>query len=191
VQNSCQLASQLQRDLFPASLAYISWTVNPQLTTDNRTAQLICLENNSPSRIKEKTLFLYCCARVRFLRGVFSEPLLRNGCLFIRLLHSHGCSYCLFWDLCPPTGLYVTLFRKPHGRRQFGWPRSKGASSFKLCGRVYGQSFVKEGWNTRVNMEGNFIISRGVKLTTHLLVLMSRKCGSIHPLPHTPPWHGA
>jgi hypothetical protein len=30
---------------------------------------------------------------------------------------------------------------------------------------------------------------RGVKLTTHLqLVPRSRKCGSIHPLPHTPSW---
>jgi hypothetical protein len=30
---------------------------------------------------------------------------------------------------------------------------------------------------------------RGVKLTTHLqLVPRSRKCGSIHPLPHTSSW---
>jgi hypothetical protein len=34
--------------------------------------------------------------------------------------------------------------------------------------------------------------SRGVKLTTHLqLVPRSRKCGSIHPLPHTPSWCSA
>jgi hypothetical protein len=33
---------------------------------------------------------------------------------------------------------------------------------------------------------------RGVKLTTHLqLVPGSRKCGSIHPLPHTTSWHNA
>jgi hypothetical protein len=33
---------------------------------------------------------------------------------------------------------------------------------------------------------------RGVKLTTHLqLVPRSRRCGSIHPLPHTPSWHSA
>jgi hypothetical protein len=33
---------------------------------------------------------------------------------------------------------------------------------------------------------------RGVKLTTDLqLVPRSRKCGSIHPLPHTPSWHSA
>jgi hypothetical protein len=33
---------------------------------------------------------------------------------------------------------------------------------------------------------------RGVKLTTHLqLVPRSRKCGSIHPLPHTPSWRSA
>jgi hypothetical protein len=32
----------------------------------------------------------------------------------------------------------------------------------------------------------------GVKLTTHLqLMSRSRKCGSIHPLPHTPSWHSA
>jgi hypothetical protein len=35
-------------------------------------------------------------------------------------------------------------------------------------------------------------LSRGVKLTTHLQpVPRSRKCGSIHPLPHTPSWHSA
>jgi hypothetical protein len=33
---------------------------------------------------------------------------------------------------------------------------------------------------------------RGVKLTTHLqLVPRSRKCGSMHPLPHTPSWRSA
>jgi hypothetical protein len=33
---------------------------------------------------------------------------------------------------------------------------------------------------------------RGVKLTTHLqLVPRSRKCGSIHPFPHTPSWRSA
>jgi hypothetical protein len=33
---------------------------------------------------------------------------------------------------------------------------------------------------------------RGVKLTIHLeLVPRTRKCGSIHPLPHTPSWHNA
>jgi hypothetical protein len=33
---------------------------------------------------------------------------------------------------------------------------------------------------------------QGVKLTTHLqLVPRSRKCGSIHPLPHTPSWRNA
>jgi hypothetical protein len=33
---------------------------------------------------------------------------------------------------------------------------------------------------------------RGVKLITHLpLVPRSRKCGSIHPLPHTPSWRSA
>jgi hypothetical protein len=33
---------------------------------------------------------------------------------------------------------------------------------------------------------------RGMKLTIHLqLVPRSRKCGSIHPLPHTPSWRSA
>jgi hypothetical protein len=33
---------------------------------------------------------------------------------------------------------------------------------------------------------------RGMKLITHLqLVLKSRKCESIHPLPHTPSWRRA
>jgi hypothetical protein len=33
---------------------------------------------------------------------------------------------------------------------------------------------------------------RGVKMTTHLeLVTRSRKCGSIHPLPHAPSWRSA
>jgi hypothetical protein len=33
---------------------------------------------------------------------------------------------------------------------------------------------------------------RGMKLTTHFqLVPRSRKCGYIHPLPHTPSWHSA
>jgi hypothetical protein len=32
----------------------------------------------------------------------------------------------------------------------------------------------------------------GVKLTTHIkLVLRSRKCGCIHPFPHTPSWRSA
>jgi hypothetical protein len=35
-------------------------------------------------------------------------------------------------------------------------------------------------------------LSPGVKLTTHLQpVPRSRKCGSIHPLPHTPSWRSA
>jgi hypothetical protein len=35
-------------------------------------------------------------------------------------------------------------------------------------------------------------LSRGVKMTTHLqLVPRPRKCGSIHPLPHTPLWCSA
>jgi hypothetical protein len=34
---------------------------------------------------------------------------LRNGFLFIRLLHSNGCTRCTFRGLCPATGLYSTI----------------------------------------------------------------------------------
>jgi hypothetical protein len=39
---------------------------------------------------------------------VFTEPLLRNGRLFIRLLHRNGCTRP-FRGLCPATGLYATI----------------------------------------------------------------------------------
>jgi hypothetical protein len=50
------------------------------------------------------------------------------------------------------------------------------------CG-VHTDSYMMGTW-------GSF--TRGIKLTTHSqLVLMSRKRGSIHPLPHTSPYHSA
>jgi hypothetical protein len=38
---------------------------------------------------------------------MLTEPLLRNGGFFIRLLRSNGCTCCSFRGLCPATGLYV------------------------------------------------------------------------------------
>jgi hypothetical protein len=50
--------------------------------------------------------------QVRFLGNVFTEPLLRNGRLFIRLLHSNGFTCYLFGGLCLATGLCATVFYK-------------------------------------------------------------------------------
>jgi hypothetical protein len=51
--------------------------------------------------------------RVRFRGNVFTEPLLRNGRLFIRLLHSNGCARCLeafVWQrVCMPQYLRVNI----------------------------------------------------------------------------------
>jgi hypothetical protein len=44
-----------------------------------------------------------------FPRQRVHRLLLRNGCLFIRLLHSNGCT-SPFWGLCPATGLYATVY---------------------------------------------------------------------------------
>jgi hypothetical protein len=35
---------------------------------------------------------LYCCVRIRCRGNVFTDPLPRNGLLFIRILHSNGCT---------------------------------------------------------------------------------------------------
>jgi hypothetical protein len=49
--------------------------------------------------------------RVRFRGNVFTEPLLRTGRLFIRLLHSNGCIRCFYRGLCLATGIYMPLFK--------------------------------------------------------------------------------
>jgi hypothetical protein len=64
---------------------------------------------NSLARTTSKTLFFYCCMRVRFRESAFTEPLLIKGRLFIRLLHSYGCYHCLFRCICLATGLYATV----------------------------------------------------------------------------------
>jgi hypothetical protein len=46
---------------------------------------------------------------ISFPRERVYRPLLRNGCLFIKLLHSNGCTRP-FRGLCPATGLYATVF---------------------------------------------------------------------------------
>jgi hypothetical protein len=56
---------------------------------------------------------------------VFTEPLLRNDRLFIRLLHRNGCTRCLFRDLCLATGLCATIYR--HLSTKFRMRRSTGS----------------------------------------------------------------
>jgi hypothetical protein len=69
--------------------------------------------------------------------------------------------------------------RVPIGSRSFSSPRRPD----RLCGSP---NLLSNGY------WGHFprgLSGRGVKLTSHLqLVQRSRKCGSIHPLPHTPSW---
>jgi hypothetical protein len=44
-----------------------------------------------------------------FCKNVFTEPLLRNSSLFIGLLHSNGCTHCLFRGLFSAVGLNATV----------------------------------------------------------------------------------
>jgi hypothetical protein len=69
-----------------------------------------CLLYNSSARTTLNTPFAYYWARVRFRGNVFTEPLFRNGRLFIRLLHSNDCTRCLFPSLCLATSLYATVY---------------------------------------------------------------------------------
>jgi hypothetical protein len=62
-----------------------------ELLTLSRLDCLSCRLHNPSARTTSKIPFLYCCVRARFSGNVFAEPLLRNGGLFIRLLHSSGC----------------------------------------------------------------------------------------------------
>jgi hypothetical protein len=67
-----------------ASLAKLNSTADPQL---NWIAPVVFFI--TPRRGTSKTRFCYCCLRVRFRGNVFTEPLLRNGRLFISLLPSN------------------------------------------------------------------------------------------------------
>jgi hypothetical protein len=77
----------------------------------------------------------------------------------------------------PGVGVWVLV-----GSRIFSSPRCPG--------RLWAPpSLLSSGYQELFSWGLN---GRGVKLTTHLqLVPRSRKCGSIHPLPHMPSWHGA
>jgi hypothetical protein len=46
---------------------------------------------------------------ISILRERVYLSLLRNGCLFMRLMHIKGCKGYPFRGLCPATGLYVTV----------------------------------------------------------------------------------
>jgi hypothetical protein len=69
-----------------------------------------CLLYNSSARTTLKTPFFCYSVRVLFRENVFTELLLRNGCLLICLLHSNGCTRS-FRGLCLATGLYAITFK--------------------------------------------------------------------------------
>jgi hypothetical protein len=82
-----------------------NWTHSAGLSAINWTGCPSSLFYKHFARAESKTPFFYCCVRVR--GKVFTEPLLTNSRLFIRLLHSNGCTSCLFRGLCLATGLYA------------------------------------------------------------------------------------
>jgi hypothetical protein len=92
-----------QRSHFWVLLPWDSW---PYFTVSDLTELDCpsCLLYNFSVRTTSKTPFFYCCFRFLFRGNVFTEPLLRNGLLFIRLLHSNGCTRCLFVWLCQLLG---------------------------------------------------------------------------------------
>jgi hypothetical protein len=67
-----------------------------------------CLLYNFSVRTTSKTPFFFCCVCVLFRGNLFTEPLLRNGRFFIRLLHSNDCT-CLLRGLCLAAALYATI----------------------------------------------------------------------------------
>jgi hypothetical protein len=74
----------------PPSLLFTGW-----LSTD-KSQPTGCSSSrlyNSSARTTSKTPFFYCVC-VHFHWNMFTEPLLRNGCLFILLLHSKSCTVC-------------------------------------------------------------------------------------------------
>jgi hypothetical protein len=72
--------------------------------------------------------------------------------------------------------------RVPVGSRIFSTPR--------LPDRLWGPPDLLSNGYRWLFPRG--LSDRGVKLTTHFQLLpRSRKCGSIHPLPHTPSWRSA
>jgi hypothetical protein len=86
-------------------LAGLRWSYSNPPPRGVWSGQLTCPQDNSSARTTSKTSFFYCHLRVRFCGNVFTEPLLRNGYLFIRLLHSNGCIRSLFRHFCLAPGL--------------------------------------------------------------------------------------
>jgi hypothetical protein len=56
--------------------------------------------------------FFQRCHVVYFRKNVFTEPSLRNGRLFIRLLHSNGCTCYITYILCSPKKHFSNLSQK-------------------------------------------------------------------------------
>jgi hypothetical protein len=93
------VASYDTQEVFDPASTRVFWT--------GCSSSVLC---NHFERTTSKTPFFYCCVRVRFHENVFTEPLLRNGRLFIHVLHSSGCTQCLFRGPCPAETLYATVF---------------------------------------------------------------------------------
>jgi hypothetical protein len=98
------MQNSLYCHLFSAFLTEPDWTASPRPTRLPQLCPLYSLARTTP-----KTPFFYCCLRILFSLNVFTEPLLRNGRLFIPLFHSNSCICCLFLGLCLATSLYVTI----------------------------------------------------------------------------------
>jgi hypothetical protein len=62
--------------------------------------------NNPPIVVMDSCLAIDW---ISFPRERVYRPLLRNGCLFFRLLHSNGRIRCLFCGVCPAMVLYATI----------------------------------------------------------------------------------
>jgi hypothetical protein len=94
----------------------------------------------------------------------------------------------LYEFLSPPCMLYCL---------RAGRPRDRSSSSGMVKNFLFTSSRPALGPTQPLIQRVRGAVSQGcsgvgVKLTTHLqLVPRSRKCGSIHPLPHTPSWHSA
>jgi hypothetical protein len=98
------MASNFPRSgpIFTASLAELKYNANLKLTV---LPQFFFY--NSSGRTTSKTPFVYCYVRVRFREKMFTEPLIRKGSLFIRLLHNN---FCVSSRLCPATGIYLKIY---------------------------------------------------------------------------------
>jgi hypothetical protein len=75
------------------------------------------------------------------------------------------------------------------------WAGRRRGQSSSQYGQEFSQHRPDQRWGPRSLLSNAYqalLGGGGLKLTTHLqLVPRSRKCGSIHPLPHMPSWHSA